>query len=250
MPQHTVVLALVCLAAASVAVSAGPQKLEFERLESIRPANVYLATPTLQTIFQPLYTPEALQAKVEGDVALEVVLTADGTVGDVRVTRSLDRQFGLDDQAVAAARQWQFARDGRPTPVTLHMALQFRLPDAGQPVANLEFEKGVTRDDVDGLVKPIVIKDAKPTYTPEAMRSHLQGVVDVQVVVGTDGTVARARAVKAAWVSDTEGAHLRSAAGLVDTALAAAKKWTFTPGTLNGTPVPVLTTVTLRFRLH
>ena len=32
----------------------------------------------------------------------------DGTVGDVRITRSLDPDFGLDEEAIKAARQWLF----------------------------------------------------------------------------------------------------------------------------------------------
>ena len=43
---------------------------------------------------KPAYTPEAVQAGVEGAVELEVVINADGTVGDVRVSRSIDKQFG------------------------------------------------------------------------------------------------------------------------------------------------------------
>ena len=46
------------------------------------------------------YTSDALRARVEGSVALEGVVRADGTVGEVRVVRSLDTRYGLDDQAV------------------------------------------------------------------------------------------------------------------------------------------------------
>ena len=40
------------------------------------------------------YKPHALRAKVQGGVALEAVVRAVGTVGDVRVVRSLDRRYG------------------------------------------------------------------------------------------------------------------------------------------------------------
>ncbi|MCH9011413.1 MAG: energy transducer TonB [Chloroflexi bacterium] len=41
-----------------------------------------------------------MRAKVQGTVWLEVVVLPDGSVGDVRVDRSLDRDFGLDAEAV------------------------------------------------------------------------------------------------------------------------------------------------------
>jgi TonB family protein len=55
---------------------------------------------------------------------------ADGTIGDVQVVRSLDRTFGLDDQAIRAVRQWQFApgtRMGEPVAVQVTIELTFAL---------------------------------------------------------------------------------------------------------------------------
>ena len=50
-----------------------------------------------------------MRAKVQGTVLLECVVLPDGTVGDVEVVRSLDPTFGLDQEAIKAARQWRFA---------------------------------------------------------------------------------------------------------------------------------------------
>jgi protein TonB len=60
---------------------------------------------------KPTYTPEAIRAKLQGVVALDVTVMPDGSVNPrtITVIRSLDRQFGLDEQAVAAAKQWKFA---------------------------------------------------------------------------------------------------------------------------------------------
>ena len=79
---------------------------------------------------KPQYTSEALRAKVTGTVYLEVVVLADGTVGDVRVTRSLDPVFGLDNEAIKAARQWLFSpatRFGEPVSIMVSLALDFNL---------------------------------------------------------------------------------------------------------------------------
>lgn len=67
-----------------------------------------VTVPVLLTVVKPVYTPDALRQRIEGAVQLEVVVRRDGTVGAVRVVRSLD-PGGLDEQAIAAVRQWRFS---------------------------------------------------------------------------------------------------------------------------------------------
>ncbi len=79
---------------------------------------------------RPQYTSDAMRAKVQGTVLLECVVRPDGSVGDVQVVRSLDPTFGLDQQAVVAARKWRFApgtRLGEPVPVLITIELTFTL---------------------------------------------------------------------------------------------------------------------------
>ena len=79
---------------------------------------------------QPTYTSEAMQAKIQGRVELEVMVLTNGTVGDVRITQSLDRMRGLDVEAVKAARQWLFCpgtRGGQPVDVLVKLILDFVL---------------------------------------------------------------------------------------------------------------------------
>jgi len=48
----------------------------------------------------------------------------------VRVIRSLDPVFGLDQEALKAARQWRFVpgrRQGQPVPVLVSIELTFTL---------------------------------------------------------------------------------------------------------------------------
>jgi TonB family protein len=66
-----------------------------------------VSMPRLLAQVQPKYTIEALEQRIQGSVRLEVVVTRDGQVGAVRVLRSLDPR-GLDEQAIAAVRQWRF----------------------------------------------------------------------------------------------------------------------------------------------
>jgi len=71
-----------------------------------------------------------MRARIQGTVWLDVVVLPDGTVGNVTVSKSLDTVFGLDSQAVAAARQWLFApgsRLGEPVAVLVTLELFFNL---------------------------------------------------------------------------------------------------------------------------
>ena len=54
-----------------------------------RPGNG-VSPPRLLREVKPQYTAEAMRAKIQGTVWLEVVVQPDGTVGDVRITKSLD----------------------------------------------------------------------------------------------------------------------------------------------------------------
>jgi protein TonB len=59
-------------------------------------------------IYKPacLYPPEARRNRVEGVVILLLVVRRDGTVGPIRVVRSVDRT--LDQAAIECVRQWRF----------------------------------------------------------------------------------------------------------------------------------------------
>ena len=71
-----------------------------------------------------------MRAKVQGLVRLEGVVLPDGTVGDVRVIRSLDNVFGLDEEAIKAAKQFRFrpgTRQGQPVAVLVTFEIEFAL---------------------------------------------------------------------------------------------------------------------------
>jgi TonB family protein len=86
--------------------------------------------PTVVREVRPDYTEAAKAEHLEGRVVLGVVVRADGTVGDVTVDESLDKVYGLDDQAVKAATQWTFkpgTKDGKAVAVRVHIELRFTL---------------------------------------------------------------------------------------------------------------------------
>jgi TonB family protein len=94
-----------------------------------RPGNGVNLPKVLREV-RPNYTSDAMRAKVQGVVVLECVVRPDGTVGDVQIVRSLDSTFGLDQEAIKAAKQWRFApgtRMGEPVPVLVSIELTFTL---------------------------------------------------------------------------------------------------------------------------
>jgi len=62
--------------------------------------------PTLIEQVRPGYTADAMRARVQGSVWVECVVNVDGTVSEARILRSLDRRFGLDEEALKAAKRW------------------------------------------------------------------------------------------------------------------------------------------------
>jgi TonB family protein len=87
-----------------------------------------------------------------------------------------------------------------------------------------------------GVMEPKKIRDVKPLYPEDARAAGVEGVVILEAVIETDGTV---RAAKV----------LRSVPMLDQAALDAVMQWQFTPTLLNGTPVPVVMTVSMSFSL-
>ena len=84
--------------------------------------------PTLVKEIRPNYTEEARRQAIEGDVMLEIVVRSDGSVGNVRVRRTLGA--GLEQKAVDAVRQWRFLpakRYGTPVDVVVDVAVEFKL---------------------------------------------------------------------------------------------------------------------------
>jgi len=61
---------------------------------------------------------------------VEAVVREDGSVGRVRVVRSLDRTFGLDEEALKAVKNWRFRpgkRQGANVAVLVEIELMFTL---------------------------------------------------------------------------------------------------------------------------
>ena len=91
-----------------------------------------------------------------------------------------------------------------------------------------------------GVMMPVVLTEVKPSYTADAMRAKIQGIVLVEAVVLPDGSVGQVQVVRS----------LDSTFGLDQEAIKAVRRWRFRPGTRLGQPVPVLVEIELTFTLR
>jgi protein TonB len=76
----------------------------------------------------PQYTSEAMRARAQGAITVECVVQTNGVCTNIRVLRSLNPPFGLDQEAIKAAAQWRFRpgmRRGQPVPVVVTMQIEF-----------------------------------------------------------------------------------------------------------------------------
>lgn len=75
----------------------------------------------------PVYPEEARAARVQGIVILEALVSERGNVENIRVLRSIPM---LDQAAIDAVRQWQYAPtllNGKPVPIIMTVTVQFTL---------------------------------------------------------------------------------------------------------------------------
>jgi TonB family protein len=89
-----------------------------------------------------------------------------------------------------------------------------------------------------GITPPSLLREVKPVYTEDGRRRGIEGEVEMDVVVRSDGTVGT--------VNITRGLG----AGLDQRAIDAVRQWRFTPARRHGKPVDVLVEVAVEFRLR
>jgi TonB family protein len=86
---------------------------------------------------------------------------------------------------------------------------------------------------------PRLIKEVKPTYTPQALLNRIQGTVVLEAVVTGDGCASQIRVVRSL-----------DRGGLDEEAIAAVTQWRFEPGRLAGAPVDVIVTIMVDFLIR
>ena len=89
-----------------------------------------------------------------------------------------------------------------------------------------------------GVSAPLLLAQVRPSYTPEALRTRVQGSVTLEAIVRRNG------------FADTIRVLRSLDPGLDGEAVAALRQWRFRPGRVGDTPVDVLVTVVIDFRIR
>jgi TonB family protein len=259
MLRMLMLLAVACAAPAHAQVQREPRGVQPKRL---------IVQPVVIKSVQPVYTAEALRAKIAGEVHVTAFVRPDGTVAGGKIVKSLDTTYGLDRQALAAAMETAFQPgtvDGKPAPFAVTLVLEFSIRDstavtpvgvtsvrvvgeAPRAVAPSLSVAGNTKPEVTeetfvhrpgpGVTLPELVRVVPPKYPVQALAARMEGEVRLEAVVDPDG---RARSFR---VLRSLGPDLDAAA------TAAARLWRFKPGTVNSGPVRVAVPLSIEFRLQ
>lgn len=89
-----------------------------------------------------------------------------------------------------------------------------------------------------GVSAPVLVVEVRPTYTLDALRNRVQGTVMLEAIVRRDGL---AHAISVVRSLDP---------GLDAQAIEALRQWRFRPGRFGDTPVDVLVSVVIDFRIR
>ncbi len=186
---------------------------------------------------EPEYTEQARAAKWQGAVLLQVTVDENGVPQNIQVIRPLG--MGLDQKAIEAVQKWRFkpgTKDGQPVPVLANIEVNFRLlqsPELGPGAPPVPGAVAVGSAVMEGRL----IQKVPPEYPPTARIARIQGTVQINLLVGTDGKVENVQAIS-------------GPAMLTQAAMEAVRQWVYQPYLLNGQPVTVQTTATVNFVLQ
>jgi TonB family protein len=110
----------------------------FQSPDVYAPGTSGLTSPLLLREVKPNYTGAAMRARIQGVVTVECIVELDGTVGAIRIVKSLDPDFGLDNEALRTVKQWRFVpgrKDGSPVRTFVQVELSFTLaPPLTDPI--------------------------------------------------------------------------------------------------------------------
>lgn len=197
-----------------------------------------VAPPAKVRDVRPVYPADAIGRQLRGAVVVELVVDGAGIPVSAFAARPVE---GVSMAAVQSALQARFTRDPTYSRRLLTIASDFALAGAasvlggipGAPPPPPPGPRAPVR--VGGnIAPPTRINDVPPVMPEVARQARVQGVVILEIVIGTDGKIQDAKI-------------LRSIPLLDQAALDCVRQWEYTPTLLNGTPVPVIMTVTVNF---
>jgi TonB family protein len=198
----------------------------------------------------PEYPAFALENHIQGEVFVDVVVDENGKVQTAKPVDCLNCSSILADAAVEAVKKWEYQPtvvDGKPALVSSWVAFRFRLDgpsveilsksESSTPAAEPAKITGPRKLRISsGVAEANLIHKVDPQYPLMAQQAHIQGDVVMQCIIDKEGNVANLRAMSGHPV-------------LIQAAIDAVKQWKYKGYRLNGEPVEVETTVTVKFHM-
>ena len=218
--------------------------------DALRETFSYGAAATEQTINQREFTEAQreidLLAKADPEnytlTILRSKLDAQRKTLDREQQQALDaqkaQQLAQQNAAAAAKQQAEQAAEAQRLQAAREQAT--RVAQQQAPAANAErpaaaAARPAAPAQAEAISDAVLIRQVSPRYPTAAMRANQEGWVDVELTVGTDGTVGNVTVV------DSQPKHVFDRS-----AIDAVSRWEYKPATRNGEPMAV----TLRRRLQ
>ena len=199
----------------------------------------------------PRYRREAREHKIEGDVTIDVVVDQDGNVSSTRWVKTAGTSVALSYEALEAVAQWKYQPTlvgGKPVPVASWIVMRFRLEphpnveiltrsQSSTPAEKPQEVKGPYKLRISsGVAEQNIVHKVDPAYPLKATENRIQGDVVLQATIGEDGSIV--------YINPASGPS-----ELIKPSVDAVRQWRYRPYYLNGKPVEVETTVTVKFRM-
>jgi TonB family protein len=217
-----------------------------QRLQSLQ---VGQATIEKAASGQPgIVWPAVQSGKTSGLLSMYISVDRQGRVREAYPLNS--DNAGLQDAARDQLLKWKLKpMVAKDVPVQVEAGLTFRfettlaanatLPMAPVPSAVPAFGGTLSRpvQVSPGVLEGFLIDNPAPVYPPQAKQDHIQGEVVLALIVDKIGA--------------TNDIHVLTSPdrALTDSAIAAVSHWHYRPYQLNGSPIEVQSTVTVRFTL-
>lgn len=218
-------------AEAGAGVSGGPRPEDVEKF-AVGAVKVKdkIPPPKIVTKVNPVYPEAARKSGLQGVVILQARTDTQGKVKDVMVLRSVS---GLDQAAIDAVKQWVYEPlviDGTAREAVFTTTIAFKLNGEKK-------EGGATPVAAKDEVQPKLVSKVNPVYPEAARKAGIQGIVLIEATISKTGDVV---AVKV----------LKSVPELDQAAIDAVKQWKYEPVVIEGKPVGIVFTVTIKFALQ
>jgi TonB family protein len=203
----------------------------------------------------PAYPEAARERNLEGDVVIKVLVDQDGNVKSARWLLPSNASTILAVEALQAVIKWKYQPrvvNGKPEPMVSWVAIRFQLKT--KPNIEVLTKSEVSSPSIDsdqlksgpgsghdlqlpsGAAHNNLAHHVEPYYPQMAKVAHIQGDVVLHVLIGRGGNLMQMEPVSGHPI-------------LILASMDAVRHWQYRPFLLNGEPVQVETTITVKFHM-